>query len=104
MASLFIAALLIVLGFSRGAAWAHVSTDTPSFTEWHWRSDVVIVATLFSAAYVAGCAAEGFDHTLRGDSRLAGRNSITVAALLQSGTSRLLDRLNERRGKLAPQS
>ena len=54
MVSLLIAALLVVLGFSTGSVWAHVTTDTPSFTEWHWRPDVVIVVTLLSTAYVAG--------------------------------------------------
>jgi|SRR5882724_6841139 len=54
MVSLFIAALLVVLGFSTGSVWAHVTTDTPSFTEWHWRPDVVIAVTLLSTAYVAG--------------------------------------------------
>ena len=54
MVSLLIAALLVVLGFFTGSVWAHVTTDTPSFTEWHWRPDVVIVVTLLSTAYVAG--------------------------------------------------
>jgi hypothetical protein len=45
MVSLLIAALLVVLGFSTGSVWAHVTTDTPSFTELHWRPDVVIVVT-----------------------------------------------------------
>ena len=54
MVSLLIAALLVVLGFSTGSVWAHVTTDTPSFTEWHCRPDVVIVVTLLSTAYVAG--------------------------------------------------
>ena len=54
MVSLLIAALLVVLGFFTGSVWAHVTTDTPSFTEWHCRPDVVIVVTLLSTAYVAG--------------------------------------------------
>ncbi len=33
MVSLLIAALRVVLGFSTGSVWAHVTTDTPSFTE-----------------------------------------------------------------------
>ena len=54
MISLQIAVLLVVLGFSTGSAWAHVSTDTLSFTDWHWRPDVVIVVTLLSTAYLTG--------------------------------------------------
>jgi cytochrome c oxidase assembly factor CtaG len=54
MTSPIIIALLVFVGFPVDSAWAHVSADTPSFTDWHWRSDVIIVITLFSATYVAG--------------------------------------------------
>ena len=48
-----IAIVLVLLEFSVGSAWAHVSTDT-SFTDWHWRPDVIIVVTFLSTAYVIG--------------------------------------------------
>jgi cytochrome c oxidase assembly factor CtaG len=36
------------------SAWAHASTDATSFTDWHWRPDVIIVLTFLSTAYVIG--------------------------------------------------
>ena len=48
-----IAIVLVLLEFSVGSAWAHVSTDT-SFTDWHWRPDVVTVLTFLGAVYVIG--------------------------------------------------
>ncbi|MFQ5851021.1 MAG: cytochrome c oxidase assembly protein, partial [Candidatus Binatia bacterium] len=49
-----IAILLFVPGFSTESAWAYVSTDAPSFTDWHWRPDVAIVAAFLSTVYVMG--------------------------------------------------
>lgn len=56
MALALIAILLVILGFSTDYAWAHVLTDASSFsfTEWHWRPDVVIVVTFLSTTYVVG--------------------------------------------------
>ena len=53
MTSLIVVALL-VLGFLVGSAWAHVSTDASSVTDWHWRPDVIIVVTFLSSGYVIG--------------------------------------------------
>ncbi len=51
---LIVIALFVFLGFPVNSAWAHVSTDATSFTDWHWRPDVVIVVTFLSTAYVTG--------------------------------------------------
>jgi putative membrane protein len=52
--SLIVIALLVFLGFPVDSAWAHPSTDATSFTDWHWRPDVIIVVTFLSTAYVIG--------------------------------------------------
>lgn len=57
MISLLIAALLVVLGFSTSSAWGHASTDATSFTDWHWRPEVIIVVIFLSTAYVPLCPA-----------------------------------------------
>jgi putative membrane protein len=52
--SLIVIALLVFLGFSVDSAWVHASTDATSFTDWHWRPDVIIVVTLLATIYVIG--------------------------------------------------
>lgn len=54
MTALIVIALLIFLEFPVNSALAHVSTDAPSWTDWHWRPDVIIVVTFLSTAYVIG--------------------------------------------------
>jgi cytochrome c oxidase assembly factor CtaG len=54
MTSLIVIALLVFLVFPVDSAWAHASTDATSFTDWHWRPDVIIVLTFLSTAYVIG--------------------------------------------------
>jgi cytochrome c oxidase assembly factor CtaG len=54
MTSLMVIALLVFLGFPVVSVWAHVSTDAASFTDWHWRPDVIIVVTFLGSVYVIG--------------------------------------------------
>ncbi|MGH7771718.1 MAG: cytochrome c oxidase assembly protein [Candidatus Binatia bacterium] len=51
--SALIAILLGLLGFSVDPAWAHLSTDA-SFTDWHWRPDVLLVTVFFGTIYTVG--------------------------------------------------
>ena len=54
MISFLFALLLVLLGFTTNSAWAHVSTDTLSFTRWNWRPDVIGVVAFLGATYVIG--------------------------------------------------